>query len=826
MPKRKKIVNKVTPFKNGGGKITVTFNAADEEPATIQIYEDIGEDPWTGGFSAQDFADALKDIPRSKPIDLRINSAGGNVWDGLAIKTLLDEWPARKTASIDGMAASVASWIPMGVDEIRAPRHAQMFIHPAWALVSGYADDLRKNAADLDKTSDQIADIYARKTGMSSAECRDLMNAETLMTAEEAHGMGFIDRLTDDQAIQNFSDKQLTAMKSKLAVLNSIKSAPSQGAGNHQPQDDTMNRKNMTALLNKWGVKFEDKATDDEILELVLSSAPKNKKNDDDDTDVDGDGDKHPTEHNDDDGGDQMKDGSNPNADCNNRISRLEAAAKRAEAAANKLIEENKKAQRQHVTNRVKACIENGLPAAQLNEWIEDALKATDTDKFLNRLEAMEFAQPGVAPVSAEVGEASSIEDLNQAMTKLNEVQDYYVRNRSTPDLHDRMLIGENSQQKMALVNRLKKIEKTKNCPSGELVGPLRQMWDAWSSQPRSMSPRSPRNANTMDSGLLRQVIMSEIMRAFRREFASLDFFSHIYQNVPLEGTNVINVPYYPLDTTASTEFLYSNGYVTTPNAVTNSKSITVGGKGDGVATSGSGRKYKPLQFTAYEVRRQPWLNIAQLTVMAGEQLAIDVRADIIGTNVSKANFGSAIWTGLAGGFDHTVVTQYLLNAAIKAFWPMGMRYGLLAPDYYTALAGDPNLSRFLEAGSDETLRQGIVGKLYGFKDITYDALIPVANFIRGGDGTLTNGADPNLAGFIAYPSSILIATAPIMPPPGVMKLLVGYEQVTDDQTGLSFTYQFFGDVKANADNEIIECTYGSNTGELAALKRLTSIGT
>ncbi len=63
------------------------------------------------------------------------------------------------------------------------------------------------------------------------------------------------------------------------------------------------------------------------------------------------------------------------------------------------------------------------------------------------------------------------------------------------------------------------------------------------------------------------------------------------------------------------------------------------------------------------------------------------------------------------------------------------------------------------------------------------------------------------------------------MPPPGVLKKLVAYEQITDDQTGLSFTYQFFGDEVRNRDNEIIECSYGSGLGELKALFRLTSQG-
>src|SRR6185312_3446459 len=212
------------------------------------------------------------------------------------------------------------------------------------------------------------------------------------------------------------------------------------------------------------------------------------------------------------------------------------------------------------------------------------------------------------------------------------------------------------------------------------------------------------------------------------------------YKDVALQGTDKVEVPYYPLDTTASTEFVQANGYVMGANAQTSNKEVVVGGIGNNVASSGSGRKYKPLQFSAYEIARQPWLNIAQLIILAGEQLAIDVRADILGTHIKQANFGNAIWVGAAGGFDKSAFTNFLLNAAIKAFWPHAGRNCGLTPDFYTALLGDPRLQRVNEAGDDSALREGIIGRLLSFNSVNYDALLPVANFIRGGDGAVTNG--------------------------------------------------------------------------------------
>ena len=220
--------------KFGSLNLDVKFNKADESPVELMIYQDIGDDPFSesDGFTAKDFQEALKDIPRTRALDIRINSAGGNVWEGLAIKTLIDEWPGRKTASIDGMAASVASWLPMSVDEVRAPRHAQMFIHDAWGMCMGNAADMSAQAAGLDKTSEQIAGIYQRKAGGTVAEWRDRMKANSIFTAEEANKLGLIDRLTDDAPVSNFSAIQIRNMKSKLATLNKIRN------GNGNPNHD------------------------------------------------------------------------------------------------------------------------------------------------------------------------------------------------------------------------------------------------------------------------------------------------------------------------------------------------------------------------------------------------------------------------------------------------------------------------------------------------------------------------------------------------------------------------------------------------------------
>ena len=836
-----KFQNRVVNFKGGGGTITVAYDLGSSEPVEMTIYEDIGQDPWTGvGFTAKDFCDALKDVPNTRPLDIRINSAGGEVWEGLAIKSRLDEWKGRKTASIDGMAASVASWLPMSCDEIRAPRHAQMFIHDAWGMTMGNAEDHRNAADDLEKTSQQIADIYASRGNKSAKEFRDMMTEGngTLFTAEEANALGLIDRLTDDEPVQNFTALQIRNMRSKMAMLNKLKSPAAGG----QPTQNTnnMNRKQKITLLNKWGVSVSKNATDtfiDNMLNGIKASLPKNAVKY-----KSGDSGEHAGDCNCQDCGMQnapKPDAEPPGSDSHGAEEDDEDALFKAatdnepvggDGKSNKLILNFLARQRKNgIQNRLDKLAEAGrLPANEIKNWLDTALAANDTDDgenpIVNQLEKTLPAQlPGRSPLDAsfiELGDDDSIDGISKAINKLTEVPRYLSRNGSqAQNLHERLIIGENSKRISSIINRLRKY-KNEGKPNEELVGPLRDAYD------RHVMG-NPRNANTMVAGLLRQVILSEVMRAFRRGFTSLTYFAHNFGNIPLEGTDVVQVPYYPLVTTASTEFTYNAGYIVNANAQTLSKTITVGGIGNGVASPGVGRKYQSLKFNAYEIRRQPWLDIQKLTVMAGEQLALDVRADIIAANINATNFGNAIWTGSAGSFDHTVLGNVLMTAANKAFWPKRGRNVVVETNYHSNLAIDPGLYPFLMSGASgaDILNEGLIQNKYSFENILQDPIYPITSYIRGGDGAVTPGTDPNACGYMCWPSAVLVATAPIMTPPGVLKKLVAYEQITDEQTNLAFTYQFFGSELTNSDSEIIECTYGSGPGELAALFRLTSQG-
>jgi ATP-dependent protease ClpP protease subunit len=162
-------------------------------PTQLHIYDEIGY----FGVSASDLVRDLADV--SGPLEVHLNSPGGDVWDGIAIyNTLL----ARKdvTVVIDGIAASIASVIAMAGNPVLISRNGQMMLHEGFSMGLGNAQDMRDLAEQLDKASHNIASIYSDHTGKPINYWREVMKAETWYDSTEAIDAGLADRMVDSGA--------------------------------------------------------------------------------------------------------------------------------------------------------------------------------------------------------------------------------------------------------------------------------------------------------------------------------------------------------------------------------------------------------------------------------------------------------------------------------------------------------------------------------------------------------------------------------------------------------------------------------------------------
>ena len=161
--------------------------------AEVLIYDEIG----AYGVSAKRFLAELGALPEGVPIDLRLNSPGGSVFDAVAIYNALQRHEGAITVWIDGIAASAASYIAMAGDEIVMPENAFLMIHDPSGLVMGTAADMREMAGTLDKIAGGMVRGYAARSGKPEEEIAALMAAETWFDARDALEAGLATRMIE-----------------------------------------------------------------------------------------------------------------------------------------------------------------------------------------------------------------------------------------------------------------------------------------------------------------------------------------------------------------------------------------------------------------------------------------------------------------------------------------------------------------------------------------------------------------------------------------------------------------------------------------------------
>lgn len=194
--------------------------ADDETDRSISIYDVIGYDYWTGeGVTARRVAGALRALGPGD-VTVNINSPGGDMFEGLAIYSLLREHQGRVTVKVLGLAASAASVIAMAGDTVQIARAGFLMIHNAWVIAAGNRNDMREIADWLEPFDAAMADIYAARTGGEAKAMAKLMDAESWIGGSAAIEQGFADELLpSDQVGRGEAKAQAHAARRIEAAL-------------------------------------------------------------------------------------------------------------------------------------------------------------------------------------------------------------------------------------------------------------------------------------------------------------------------------------------------------------------------------------------------------------------------------------------------------------------------------------------------------------------------------------------------------------------------------------------------------------------------------
>lgn len=202
---------------------TLQFFILDEIRPDQQVFD------WnTGNFrteksttSQRYFVDNLAGVTQEQTVELYINSMGGDVKEALGIVNALKRCPAKVVAYVDGFAASAASVITQGADEIYMPRNTCMMLHNARWITEGNPKELRKSADDLEVINQTIINSYAARAGekLSAQVLQQILDEETWLTAEQCIQYGLADGYTDyDADIQKAAEQFKAAAQTGAAA--------------------------------------------------------------------------------------------------------------------------------------------------------------------------------------------------------------------------------------------------------------------------------------------------------------------------------------------------------------------------------------------------------------------------------------------------------------------------------------------------------------------------------------------------------------------------------------------------------------------------------
>lgn len=178
--------------------------------------------------SAKYIRDKLDEIPDGDSIEVHINSAGGEVGEGVTIYNLLRQKKnkgCRIDSFVDGFCYSVAVDIAMAGDTIHMGLGTSMLVHFPWCSATGNAEQLRNKADQLDALGEAALKLYmSRAKGISEDDFRALMKKETVLTPDDCLKYGLCDVIDDYQAEHFEADPyQKAASGAKELIIEELR---------------------------------------------------------------------------------------------------------------------------------------------------------------------------------------------------------------------------------------------------------------------------------------------------------------------------------------------------------------------------------------------------------------------------------------------------------------------------------------------------------------------------------------------------------------------------------------------------------------------------
>jgi ATP-dependent protease ClpP protease subunit len=214
-------------------------SAGSDDANTIQMFDIIGYDFWTGGgITADSVSQALK-AAGGEPVTVQINSPGGDMFEGIAIYEALRQYQGKISVQVMGLAASAASVIAMAGDNIQIGQAAFLMIHNCWVVAMGNQNDFRDLADYLAPFDAALCGVYAARSGQSTSDVAGWMNDERFINSADAVKLGFANSVMTRSVDE---DKAATEAARALNSVRKVESLLTKKGG--------MTRASARALIN------------------------------------------------------------------------------------------------------------------------------------------------------------------------------------------------------------------------------------------------------------------------------------------------------------------------------------------------------------------------------------------------------------------------------------------------------------------------------------------------------------------------------------------------------------------------------------------------
>lgn len=264
----------------------------DDNVGKIELWGDVMEskpcDWWTGEpldiqcITPQDFKEAMAGLENCSTIELHLNSYGGDATVGIAIGNLLKQSGKHTVCIVEGIAASAAFTIAMSCDEVRVYPSSILMCHEVKSFMYGFYgnEDLKKIENGNTAYNNASAEVYSRKSGLSKAQCLNLMRKETWMTGADAISYSFADKLIE---AVNGSEEPVQLLNKTTMKINGVETDVSRlripdefvehtknkkiGGICMAKKDSDLKSKLLGAFSNAFDSIFKNEADDEEDKE-------------------------------------------------------------------------------------------------------------------------------------------------------------------------------------------------------------------------------------------------------------------------------------------------------------------------------------------------------------------------------------------------------------------------------------------------------------------------------------------------------------------------------------------------------------------------------